>query len=153
MARLSAGLLLYRRHEDVWQVLLAHPGGPLFARRDQGVWTIPKGEPEAGEDLFSAARREFEEETGIVPRGTFFELQPIKQKGGKIVQAWALEQDCDPASVVSNSFRLEWPPKSGRWAEFPEIDRAAFFDLPTARKKIKTGQDGLLEQLAKLLGI
>jgi predicted NUDIX family NTP pyrophosphohydrolase len=150
MARVSAGLLMYRIKEGTLQVLLAHPGGPFFAKKDDAAWTIPKGEIEAGEDLLAAAKREFEEETGIVAIGPFTALAPIKQKGGKIVHAWAFEGDCDPDAIVSNTFMLEWPPKSGREVAFPEIDRAAFFDLIEAKRKIKAGQEGLLAQLENL---
>src|SRR6186997_2435047 len=120
MPRVSAGLLMYRNCDGMLQVLLAHPGGPLFKNKDQGVWTIPKGEIEPGEDLLEAARREFEEETGVTPTGPFTALTPIQQKGGKIVHAWAFKGDCDPRAIVSNTFTLEWPPHSGRQMGFPE---------------------------------
>ncbi len=149
MARLSAGLLMYRVQNGAIQVLLAHPGGPYFRNRDEGAWSIPKGEPEEGEDLLATAEREFEEETGVKPAGPYVPLSPIKQKGGKIVHAWAFQGDCDPAAIVCNTFTMEWPPHSGRQAEFPEIDRAEFFDLDTARKKIKPGQDALIDQLRR----
>jgi predicted NUDIX family NTP pyrophosphohydrolase len=152
MSRLSAGLLMYRIKDGVLQVLLAHPGGPYFANKDEGAWTIPKGEPDADEDLLLTAQREFEEETGIKPMGPFVPLKPIKQKGGKIVHAWAFEGDCDPADIKSNTFTMESPPKSGRQQEFPEIDRAEFFDLAIARTKIKAGQEGLLDELDALKG-
>ena len=148
MPRISAGLLMYRIRRETVQVLLAHPGGPLFRSKDDGAWSIPKGEAEPGEDLLTAARREFEEETGVRPSGPFIPLKPIKQKGGKIVHAWAFEGDCDPATIKSNSFTMEWPPRSGRESEFPEIDRAEFFDLETAKTKIKAAQVPLLEELA-----
>jgi predicted NUDIX family NTP pyrophosphohydrolase len=147
MPRISAGLLMYRSRDGAIQVLLAHPGGPFFRKKDDGAWSIPKGEPDADEDLLLTARREFEEETGVKPAGPFLPLKPIKQKGGKIVHAWAFEGDCDPAAITSNIFTMEWPPHSGRETEFPEIDRAEFFDLATARKKIKAGQEGLIEEL------
>jgi predicted NUDIX family NTP pyrophosphohydrolase len=149
---MSAGLLMYRVKDGVLQFLLVHPGGPFFQNKDEGAWTIPKGEPDPGEDLFRTAEREFAEETGISPRGSFIPLTPIQQKGGKIVHAWAFEGDCDPAAIQSVTFSMEWPPKSGRQAEFPEIDRAEFFDLNTALTKIKSGQEGLLTQLAQVLG-
>ena len=142
---------MFRIRDGVLEVLLAHPGGPYFVNKDDGAWTIPKGEPDGDEDLLVTAQREFEEETGLKPRGPFRPLKPIQQKGGKVVQAWAFEGDCDPKAVKSNTFLMEWPPKSGLEQEFPEIDRAAFFDLETARKKIKTGQEGLLEELAATL--
>jgi predicted NUDIX family NTP pyrophosphohydrolase len=115
------------------------------------VWSIPKGEPDPGEELLATARREFEEETGLEPVGRFVPLEPIRQKGGKLVYAWAFEGDWDPAALQSNAFVTEWPPGSGRRAEFPEIDQAEFFDLATALKKIKAGQEGLIDQLAAIL--
>ncbi|HEX4143572.1 MAG TPA: NUDIX domain-containing protein [Pirellulales bacterium] len=151
MIRTSAGLLMYRFKSGVLEVLLAHPGGPFFEHKDEGAWTIPKGEPEPGEDLFSTAQREFKEETGISPRGTFTPLRSIQQKGGKIVHAWAFEGDCDPRDICSQECEIEWPPKSGQKFKFPEIDRAAFFDLATARKKIKARQDAFLDELAAIL--
>jgi predicted NUDIX family NTP pyrophosphohydrolase len=152
MPRTSAGLLMFRRRDGAVQVLLAHPGGPYFQNKDHGCWTIPKGEPNGDEDLFLTAQREFEEETGVKPIGRFIRLKPITQKGGKVVHAWAVEQDCDPAGIQSNSFTIEWPPNSGRRMEFPEIDRAEFFDLETAKKKIRAGQDELIDELAVMLG-
>ena len=149
--RTSAGLLMYRINQGEVEVLLAHPGGPYFAKKDEGAWTIPKGEPDADEDLFFTAQREFEEETGIKPRGTFFALKPIKQKGGKIVHAWAFEGDCDVATIKSCLFTMEWPPLSGRQAEFPEVDRAEFFTIETAMQKIKETQRPLLVELITLL--
>jgi predicted NUDIX family NTP pyrophosphohydrolase len=146
MPRISAGLLMYRSRNGTVEVLLAHPGGPYFVHKDEAAWTVPKGEPHANEDLFVTAQREFEEETGIKPTGPFVPLKPIKQKGGKIVHAWAFEDDCDPATITSNTFTLEWPPKSGRQQEFPEIDRAKFFGLHMAKQKIKAGQEGLIEE-------
>ena len=150
MPRISAGLLMYRIRDGALQVLLAHPGGPLFRNRDDGAWSIPKGEIEPGEDLLAAAQREFEEETGVRPEGPFVASAPVKQKGGKIVYAWAFEGDCDPATIKSNTFTMEWPPRSGRQMRFPEIDRAEFFDLETAKKKINSGQVPLLEELETL---
>jgi predicted NUDIX family NTP pyrophosphohydrolase len=150
MPRISAGLLLYRVKDGQLQVLLAHPGGPFFTKKDNGAWTIPKGEIEAGEELLDAAQREFEEETGVKPCGPYVPLAPIRQKGGKIVHAWAFQGDCDPALLVSNTFTMEWPPKSGRQQEFPEMDRAEFFDIATAKQKIKAGQEGLIEELERL---
>jgi predicted NUDIX family NTP pyrophosphohydrolase len=150
MPRISAGLLMYRVEDGRLQVLLAHPGGPYFANKDDGSWTIPKGEIEPGEDLLDAAKREFEEETGVKPIGPFLALSPIKQKGGKIVHAWAFEGDCEPSAIVSNTFTIEWPPKSGQQMAFPEIDRADFFDVIAAKRKIKAGQEGLIEELLRL---
>ena len=151
MPRLSAGLLMYRIKDGRIEVLLAHPGGPFFAKKDEGAWTIPKGEPDADEDLLVTAQREFEEETGLEPTAPFIPLKPIKQKGGKVVHAWAFEDDCDPAAIRSNTFTMEWPPHSGRQQEFPEIDRAEWFDLATARKKIKAGQEAMIDELEGLL--
>lgn len=152
MHRVSAGLLMYRFREEELQVFLAHPGGPFFANKDEGAWTIPKGEIEPGEDMFEAAKREFQEETGIVPTGAFIALSPIRQKGGKIIHAWAFEGDCDPTAVVSNTFTMEWPPKSGRQTAFPEMDRADFFGVPEAMRKIKAGQDALITELQRIVG-
>ena len=151
MPRLSAGLLMYRIQGDSLQVLLAHPGGPYFAKKDNGAWSIPKGEPDADEDLLLTAKREFEEETGIKPMGPLIALKPIQQKGGKIVHAWAFEGDCDPKTIRSNTFTMEWPPKSGRQVEFSEMDRAEWFDVDTARKKIHAGQEALIEQLEAIV--
>ena len=151
MPRLSAGLLMYHVQDGAIQVLLAHPGGPFFRHKDEGAWSIPKGEPKADEDLFVTAAREFEEETGVKPAGCFIPLHPIQQKGGKIVHAWAFEGNCDPKAIRSNTFTIQWPPKSGRQQEFPDIDRAEFFDLATARQKIKAGQEALLDELDAIL--
>ena len=148
---ISAGLLLYRRGPAP-QVFLAHPGGPLWAKKDLGAWTIPKGLALTGEDLLAAARREFAEETGCSVDGDFIALTPLKQPSGKVVHAWAIEGDCDPANLNSNTFSMEWPPRSGRMLEFPEIDRVAWFDLSEARRRILRGQMGFIEQLATLLG-
>lgn len=151
MPRISAGLLMYRIRDGALQVLLAHPGGPLFRNKDDGAWSIPKGEIESDEDLLAAAQREFEEETSVRPTGPFVALAPIKQKGGKIVHAWAFEGDCDPQAIKSNMFTMEWPPRSGRQMEFPEIDRADFFDMGTAQQKIKAAQWDLVLELESLL--
>lgn len=152
MPKLSAGILMYRIKAGAVEVLLAHPGGPLFQDKDDGAWTIPKGEPEAGEELLAAARREFSEEIGFDPNGPFIALAPIQQKGGKIVHAWACEGDCDPSCIRSNSFSIEWPPKSGRRQTFPEVDRAEFFSLGEAKKRINPRQIPFLEELAALVG-
>jgi predicted NUDIX family NTP pyrophosphohydrolase len=151
MPRTSAGLLMYRIKNGTLQVLLAHPGGPYFVKKDEGAWSIPKGEPEADEDLLVTAQREFEEETSIKPTGPFVPLKPIQQKGGKIVHAWAFDGNCDPPVIKSNTFTMEWPPKSGRQMEFPEIDQAEFFDLETARKKIKASQGALIDELVAIV--
>ena len=148
MARKSAGLLLFRHSEAGLEVLLVHPGGPLWARKDEGAWSIPKGEMEEGEDPLAAARREFAEETGATPEGEFLPLHPVKQAGGKLVYAWAVRSDFDPAGLRCNTFPMEWPPRSGRRQEFPEVDRAQWFPMEEARRKILKGQAPLLDQLA-----
>ncbi len=147
----SAGLLLYRRRAEL-EVFLVHPGGPFWAKKDAGAWSVPKGEIAAGEDSLEAAKREFSEETGFPIAGEFCALESLKQSGGKIVQAWAVEADCDPSQLRSNLFSLEWPPKSGRTREFPEVDRAGWFTIAEARKKILARQTGFLDQLVCLLG-
>jgi len=144
---------MYRIKDGAIQVLLAHPGGPYFANKDDESWSIPKGEPGPDEDLFLTAQREFEEETGLKPTGPFIPLQAVKQKGGKVVHAWACEGDCDPATLQSNTFTMEWPPKSGQQKQFPEIDRAEFFDLETARRKVKAAQVGLIDELETILKV
>lgn len=149
MPKISAGILLYRRKNGLLQVFLAHPGGPFFAKKDEGAWSIPKGELDEGEDPLAAARREFEEETGCRPEGSFIPLSPVTQKGGKTVLAWAVEGECDPATIRSNTFTLEWPPKSGQMREFPEVDRAGWFTVEEAKRKINPAQAALLEELAK----
>jgi len=152
MARLSAGLLLYRRRRGVLEVLLVHPGGPFWAGKEAGAWSIPKGECSPGEDPLAAARREFGEETGFTVAGEFLPLTPLKQPSGKLIFAWAVAGDCDPGAIRSNTFTLEWPPRSGRRQEFPEVDRAGWFTLSTAREKISQGQAGFLEELRQILG-
>jgi predicted NUDIX family NTP pyrophosphohydrolase len=147
MPKLSAGLLMYRVKDGDLQVLLVHPGGPLFAHKDAGFWGIPKGEAHEGEDLLAAACREFEEETGIRPQGPFRELTPVRLKSGKLVHAWAFVGDCDPARLRSNTFAMEWPPHSGRTQEFPEIDRAEFLTLDRAAARINPAQQPLLDEL------
>lgn len=145
--RLSAGLLVYRVRSGQLEVLLGHPGGPLFRKKDDDAWSIPKGEPDTGEDLLQAAIREFREETGFIPEGPFLPLHPITQKGGKVVHAWACPGNFDPATIMSNSFTMEWPPRSGKQVQFPEIDRADFFDVVTARRKVKAAQIPLIDEL------
>ena len=147
MARSSAGLLLYRRRGGRVEVLLVHPGGPFWKNKDDGAWSIPKGEFEEGENPLAAARREFAEETGFQAPGPFVALGTARQKGGKVIHAWACEGDCDPGAIRSNTFTIEWPPRSGRQQEFPEIDRAAFFGLGEARRKINPAQAVLLDAL------
>jgi len=143
---------MYRKCDGALEFLLAHPGGPFFKGKEAGAWTIPKGEIEEGEDPLAAAKREFEEELGLKPGGTFLELTPVKQKGGKIVRAWAVEGDCNPLQIKSNTFTIEWPPRSGHTSEFPEVDKAAFFSLEEAKQKINPAQIPLLEELrTKLL--
>ena len=151
MSRTSAGLLMYRTKDGNLQVLLAHPGGPFFQNKDEGAWSIPKGEIESDENLLEAAKREFQEEIGATPSGPFIELSPVKQKGGKIVHAWAVEGDCDPSAIVSNTFTMEWPPRSGKQTEFPEIDRAEFFDVETAKRKINAAQAALIDELEEVV--
>ena len=145
MTKESAGLLMFRRRAGELEFLLVHPGGPFWKNKDAGAWTIPKGEIEEGEDALATAKREFEEELGIKAAGSFFELKPIKQKGGKVVQAWAFEGDCDLDQIKSNTFSMEWPPRSGKMVEFPEVDRAEFFSLKKAKEKINEAQIPLLE--------
>ncbi len=150
MPRRSAGILLFREARGGIEVLLVHPGGPFWAKRDRGAWSIPKGEYDDGEDALAAARREFEEELGApAPDGPPFELGEVKQRGGKVVVAWALEGDLDPATVRSNTFTIEWPPKSGAMKEFPEVDRAEWFGLDEARKRILPAQAPLLDRLER----
>jgi predicted NUDIX family NTP pyrophosphohydrolase len=151
-ARTSAGFLLYRRRAGVLEVLLAHPGGPFYARRDDGVWTIPKGEPDPGEDLLAAARRELREELGCEAREPLLALGSVLQRGGKAVHAWAFESDFDEAAPLpASSFELEWPPRSGQRRSFPEIDRVAFFPLPVARRKLLEAQREFLTRLEQAL--
>jgi predicted NUDIX family NTP pyrophosphohydrolase len=151
MSKKSAGILLYRFKDGLTEVFLVHPGGPLWAKKDAGVWSVPKGEIDNDEDELAAARREFFEETGYVVDGDFIELSPVKQKSGKIVHAFALEKDVDAEKVVSNNFAMEWPPRSGKQAEFPEIDKAGWFDFNSAREKINAGQVPLLNELEEKL--
>jgi predicted NUDIX family NTP pyrophosphohydrolase len=147
MPKTSAGILLYRRKYGVLQVFLVHPGGPFFAKKDAGVWSIPKGELDEGEDPLVAARREFAEETGCSPEGQFHPLAPVTQKGGKVVLAWSIEGECDAHAVRSNTFTMEWPPRSGRMQEFPEVDRAEWYTIEDARKKINPAQAAMLDEL------
>jgi predicted NUDIX family NTP pyrophosphohydrolase len=150
MPERSAGILLYRRGDDGIEVLLVHPGGPFFARKDDGAWSIPKGLSEDGEEPLDAARREFAEEIGSAcPDGEALELGEIRQKSGKRVLAWAVEGDLDADAITSNTFEIEWPPRSGRRQEFPEIDRAEWFTLDAARAKLVGAQVELLDRLAE----
>jgi predicted NUDIX family NTP pyrophosphohydrolase len=151
MPKESAGILLYRRRDSATEVFLVHPGGPFWKKKDEGAWTIPKGEPNPGEDKLATAIREFAEETGTLLAGDFHVLPPIKQLGGKWVYAWAVGGDLDPATLVSNEFEIEWPPRSGKRARFPEVDRGAWFSFAEARDKINKGQAALLDALAAFL--
>src|SRR5215475_12364034 len=152
MPKISSGLLMHRMREGELEFLLVHPGGPFWKNKDEGAWTIPKGEIGDGEEPLAAAVREFEEELGFKPSGPFIELTPIKQKAGKMVHAWAFEGDCDPSQIKSDTFSIEWPPRSGKQAEFPEVDRAEFFNLEAAKTKINPAQIPLLEELQRRLG-
>jgi predicted NUDIX family NTP pyrophosphohydrolase len=147
MPKFSAGLLMYRRRDGQLEVFIVHPGGPFWAKKDLGSWTIPKGEYLEGEDPLQAARREFQEETGFTAEASVTALGDLKQPSGKILTAWAFEGDCDPTQLKSNTFPLEWPPRSGRQTEFPEIDRGAWFSMEAAREKLLPGQRPLLDRL------
>jgi predicted NUDIX family NTP pyrophosphohydrolase len=149
--RLSAGILLYRIRRADPEVFLVHPDGPYWAKKDDGAWSIPKGEYGEDADPLTTAKREFFEETGSEATGSFRPLSPVTQPSGKVVSAWVVEGDLDAATVKSNTFSLEWPPHSGRMQEFPEVDRGAWFDIPTARTKLQPGQRDLLDQLLELL--
>jgi predicted NUDIX family NTP pyrophosphohydrolase len=151
MAKTSAGLLMYREKNGHTEVLLVHLGGPFWKNKDRGAWFAPKGEINTGEDLLDAAKREFQEETGIVPRGDFVSLGSVKHKSGKTVHAWAFESDCDLRTVKSNTFEMEWPPKSGRMATFPEIDRVDFFTFDAAREKMHAAEFEFLSRLKAIV--
>jgi len=151
MAKKSAGLVMYRLRNGGLEVILVHLGGPFWARKDAGAWFIPKGEIDPEEEPFAAAKREFEEETGIKPAGNFLRLGDVKHKSGKMVSAWAFESDCDPAAIRSNTFSMEWPPKSGKQQEFPEVDRAAFFTVEQAQEKIHPAEFEFVRRLGELL--
>jgi predicted NUDIX family NTP pyrophosphohydrolase len=151
MASESAGLLMYKRVDGQLHVLLVHPGGPFWRRKDLGAWSIPKGEPEPGEDFEATARREFAEELGVDPGGPLLPLGQVRQRGGKAVTAFAVAGNLDASRIRSSTFEMEWPPKSGRMLSFPEVDRAEWFDLPTARNKILEGQRPLLDRLEEIL--
>jgi len=151
MKKHSAGILLYRFRDKKLEVMLVHPGGPFWAKKDEGSWSIPKGLIEKGEDPLEAAKREFKEETGFEVDGQFIDLGKLRQPSGKIVQAWALEKDLDVTETVSNKFTIEWPRGSGRVQEYPEVDRAGWFDIKQAKKKILKGQIGFIDRLIKAL--
>ena len=152
MTKSSAGLVMYRYRNAQLELFLVHPGGPFWRKKDAGVWSIPKGEYTQDDKAFEAAKREFKEETGFAAEGNFIELAPIRQPGGKVVAAWAFEGDCDAGSIKSNTFSMEWPPHSGKQAEFPEVDRAGWFPINAAKKKLLKGQLGFIEQLCEALG-
>jgi predicted NUDIX family NTP pyrophosphohydrolase len=152
MPKLSAGILLFRRHPAGMEVMLVHPGGPFWAKKDPGAWSIPKGLADEGEDLLATAKREFLEETGMAVDGEFLDLGAHKQASGKTIVAWAHEGDFDTESLKSNAFAIEWPPHSGRMAEFPEVDRAAWYSIDEALKKINKGQRPIIAALAERLG-
>ncbi len=151
MAKRSAGLVMYRWHEGQLEVFLVHPGGPFWAKKDLGAWSISKGEYVEGELPLEAARREFEEETGFAAQGDFLELGAVQQAGGKVVSAWAFEGDCDPIKLVSNRCQIEWPPRTGRLIEIPEVDRGGWFSIAEAKERILKSQAHFLERLSGLL--
>ena len=151
MTKVSAGLLMYRKRNQQLEVLLVHLGGPFWAKKDAGAWFVPKGEVNPGEDELAAAKREFAEETGLVPAENLVPLGSVKHKSGKKVSAWAFEGNCDPAALRSNTFQMEWPPRSGKTREFPEIDRAAFFTLDAAREKMHPAEFEFASRLVKAI--
>jgi predicted NUDIX family NTP pyrophosphohydrolase len=151
MPKISAGIILFRFQNRILQVFLVHPGGPFWAKKDLGAWSIPKGLLDQDENPLAAAQREFREETGFTVSGNFLQLKPVKQKSGKVIHAWAVESDWNPTEMKSNTFSLEWPPRSGKQKEFPEVDRAAWFDIKEAKERIIPGQLGLLEELQQIL--
>lgn len=151
MGKSSAGLLMYRRCGETIEVFLVHPGGPFWSKKDVGAWSIPKGEYLPDEDPLSAAKREFTEETGLPPGTAFIDLTPVKQAGGKVVRAWAFAGDGDPTAITSNTFSMEWPPRSGQRQTFPEVDRAAWFSIEKAKERILKGQVPLLSELQRIL--
>jgi predicted NUDIX family NTP pyrophosphohydrolase len=153
MEKRSAGLLMYRRRDGHLAVFLVHPGGPFWAKKDLGAWSIPKGEYSHGELPLEAAKREFQEETGFAVEGSFLELGSVKQPGGKMVFAWAVEGDCDPGKLISNLCQIEWPPRSGRLIEIPEVDRGAWFSLSEAKERIFKSQAPFLDMLLQKLTV
>jgi len=152
LPQISAGLLMFRNRNGVSEVFLVHPGGPFFRNKDLGFWTIPKGLQEPDEELLLTAQREFEEETGIKPSPPYVDLGFTKLKSGKIVHAWGFETSLETVTVISNNFTLEWPPKSGKWQDFPEIDKAGFFEIPEAVRKINEAQKVFIERLKSIKG-
>jgi predicted NUDIX family NTP pyrophosphohydrolase len=152
MGKTSAGLLMYRRRNETLDVFLVHPGGPFWSKKDLGAWSIPKGEYQPDEGPLAAAQREFTEETGVQPgEPLFIELAPATQPGGKVIRAWAFEGDADPTAIISNTFSMEWPPRSGQQQTFPEVDRAAWFSIDEATQRILKGQIPLLSELQRIL--
>ena len=151
MQKKSAGILLYRFHNNCIEILLVHPGGPYWAKKDAGAWSIPKGEFEENEDPLNAATREMKEETGVTISGEFIELTPVKQKSRKLIYAWGVQGNINPEELTSNTFEIEWPPRSGKKKSFPEIDKAAWFKPEEAKKKIIEGQIPLIEEIEKKL--
>jgi len=151
MPKISAGILMYRLKDGRLQVLLVHPGGPFWAKRDAGAWSIPKGLIDGDEDPLGAAKREFKEETGFSVSGRFIPLSKQRTDSGKVIMAWAVEGDIDASNIKSNTFKMEWPPRSGRMREFPEIDRAGWFDIEEAKEKINAGQLGFIEELERMV--
>ncbi len=151
MAKKSAGLLMYRWCNDELEVMLVHPGGPFWAKKDHGSWSIPKGEYTDEEEPFEVAKREFQEETSFKAEGEFMALTPIKQPGGKLIAIWAFEGNCDVSKIKSNTFTMEWPPRSGRQQAFPEVDRADWFTITVAKEKIIKGQTGFIDELYEIL--
>jgi predicted NUDIX family NTP pyrophosphohydrolase len=151
MGKKSAGLLMYRRRHGILEVFLVHPGGPFWAKKDAGSWSIPKGEYMPEEEPLEVAKREFQEETGFKASGQFIPLTSRKQPSGKVITVWAFEGDCDASAIKSNPFSMQWPPRSGRQQEFPEVDRAGWFSIPVAKEKIIKGQAGFLDELTRIL--
>jgi predicted NUDIX family NTP pyrophosphohydrolase len=149
-SKLSAGILLYRRRGETTELFLVHPGGPFWAKKDDGAWSIPKGEYEAAEDPLEAAKREFLEETGSAIDGAFLPLTPLKQHSGKVISAWCVEGDMDPGALRSNLFEMEWPPRSGKTAQFPEVDRGSWFSPDEARRKLTPGQVPFIDECLAL---
>ena len=152
MSKKSAGILLFRLVNKKPELFLVHPGGPFWAKKDEGAWSIPKGEFDDSEDALEAAKREFSEETGVNIEGEFIVLSPAKQKSGKTVYAWAVEGDIDPSKIKSNHFEMEWPPRSGKMKSFPEIDKAGWFDVKEALQKINSGQASLIREIVTKIG-